>query len=223
VEISVRDTGIGIRPELLPYIFDRFRQADSSTTRQHGGLGLGLSIARQLVELHEGSIQAASAGEGQGSTFTVRLPNAKCLSALSPDESDDADGGSHDLSGVDVLLVEDEPSSRAATALLLRQHGANVREADSANAAREAIAIRRPQLLIADVGLPGEDGYMMLQDLRRWEQENLTPRIPAVAVTAFASTDDRKKAITSGFDDHLPKPLDPDRFVVTVAKLLHRA
>jgi PAS domain S-box-containing protein len=223
VEISVRDTGIGIRSEFLPYIFDRFRQADSSTTRQHGGLGLGLSIARQLVELHEGSIEAASAGEGQGSTFTVRLPNAKRLSALSPDESDDADGGSHDLSGVDVLLVEDEPSSRAATALLLRQHGASVREADSANAAREAIAIRRPQLLIADVGLPGEDGYVMLQHLRRSEQENLILRIPAVAVTAFASTDDRKKAIASGFDDHLPKPLDPDSFVVTIAKLLHRA
>jgi two-component system CheB/CheR fusion protein len=223
VEISVQDTGLGIRPELLPYIFDRFRQADSSTTRQHGGLGLGLSIARQLVELHEGRIEAASAGEGQGSTFTVRLPNAKRLSALSPDESDDADGGSYDLSGVDVLLVEDEPSSRAASALLLRQHGANVREADSAKAAREAIAIRRPQLLIADVGLPGEDGYMMLQDLRRSEQENLVLRIPAMAVTAFASTDDRKKAIASGFDDHLPKPLDPDSFVVTIAKLLHRA
>ncbi|MFL6604958.1 MAG: chemotaxis protein CheB [Steroidobacteraceae bacterium] len=223
VEISVADTGIGIRPEFLPYIFERFRQADSSTTRQHGGLGLGLSIARQLVELHEGSIEAASDGEGHGSTFTVRLPNAKRLSALSPDESDDAEGGTHDMSGIDVLLVEDEPATRAATALLLRQHGANVREADSANAAREAIAIRRPQLLIADVGLPGEDGYMMLEELRRSEQQNLTPRIPAVAVTAFASSDDRKKAMASGFDEHLPKPLAPDRFVATVAKLLHRA
>jgi CheY-like chemotaxis protein/anti-sigma regulatory factor (Ser/Thr protein kinase) len=220
VEIVIADSGIGIRPEFLPYIFERFRQADSSTTRQHSGLGLGLSIASQLVELHGGTIVADSEGEGRGATFTVRLPDLKRLSDSIRDEPENVEGIPHDLSGIDILLVEDEASSRTATAMLLRQHGAQVREADSAAAAREAFAIRRPDLFVSDVGLAGEDGYMMIRELRRQELKEKLARVPAVAVTAFASAEDRRRALAAGFDDHLPKPLNPEQFVATLARLM---
>jgi CheY-like chemotaxis protein/anti-sigma regulatory factor (Ser/Thr protein kinase) len=220
IEITVRDTGIGIRAELLPFIFERFRQADSSTTRQHGGLGLGLAIANQLVQLHGGDITAASEGEGRGSLFIVRLPNLRRLPAFHRDDPLVAGSEPRDLTGCDVLLVEDQESTREATAMLLQQAGAQVRAVDSAAAAREAFAIRPPQLVIADVGLAGEDGYMLIRALRRMEVEKSSTPVVAVAVTAFAAPEDRKRALAAGFDDHVPKPLDPERFIVVLANLL---
>jgi two-component system CheB/CheR fusion protein len=220
IEIVVQDSGIGIRPEFLPHVFDRFRQADSSTTRQHSGLGLGLSIARQLVELHGGTICASSEGDGRGARFTVRLPHLeRSAESLEPDQYDRI-VETRGLSGIDIVLVEDDAGTRQATLVLLRQHGALVREADSAAAARDAMRIRRPDLLVADVGLAGEDGYMLVRELRQWEQERTLVPIAAVAVTAFASADDRKKALAAGFDDHLPKPLNPDRFIATLMGLM---
>jgi CheY-like chemotaxis protein/anti-sigma regulatory factor (Ser/Thr protein kinase) len=222
VEIEVRDTGIGISAELLPFIFERFRQADSSTTRQHGGLGLGLAIASQLVQLHGGLIGAESEGEGRGSLFTVRLPNLRRLPEYHHDPLA-ARPEAGDLTGIDVLLVEDLQSSREATTMLLQQAGAQVRAVDSAAAAREAFNIRTPKLLIADIGLAGEDGYMFIRTLRRMERERNTGRVVAVAVTAFAALEDRKRALAAGFDDHIPKPIDPERFSVALANLLRRS
>jgi two-component system CheB/CheR fusion protein len=220
IEIIVEDTGIGIRAEFLPHVFDRFRQADSSTTRQHSGLGLGLSIAKQLVELHGGTISAASEGEGRGAKFTVRLPRLE--RSAEPLELDPNEGvvESRGLSGTDIVLVEDDPGTRQATVALLRGQGAQVREAESAAAARDALGIRQPDLLIADVGLAGEDGYMLIRELRQWEQQRKLAPVPAVAVTAFASAEDRNKALAAGFDDHIPKPLNPERFIASLVRLL---
>ncbi len=202
-----RDTGIGIRAELLPFIFERFRQADSSTTRQHGGLGLGLAIASQLVQLHGGIITAESDGDGRGSLFTVRLPNLRRLPKFHWDDPLAPQSEAGDLTGFDVLLVEDQESTREATTLLLQEAGAQVRAVDSAAAAREAVAIRQPRLVIADIGLAGEDGYMLIRALRQMERERNIGRVVAVAVTAFAGLEDRKRAL--GFDDHLPKAHRP--------------
>jgi len=223
IEIVVQDSGIGIRPEFLPHVFDRFRQADSGTTRQHSGLGLGLSIAKQLVELHGGTISASSQGEGRGARFTVRLPHLE--GPVEPSQSDGSDRvvQARDLSGIDILLVEDDPGTRQATSMLLRQHGGQVREVDSAAAAREALRIRQPNLLVADVGLAGEDGYMLIREVRRWEQEEKRVSVRAVAVTAFASAEDRRKALAAGFDDHIPKPLNPERFIAALARLMNRS
>jgi PAS domain S-box-containing protein len=220
IEISVRDNGIGIRAELLPLIFERFRQADSSTTRQHGGLGLGLAIASQLVQLHGGIITAESDGEGRGSLFTVRLPNLRRLPKFHWDDPLASQSEAGNLTGFDVLLVEDQQSTREATTLLLQQAGAQVRAVDSAAAAREAFAIRQPKLVIADVGLAGEDGYMLIRALRQMERERNIGRVVAVAVTAFAGLEDRRRAFAAGFDDHVPKPIDPEHFIVVLASLL---
>jgi two-component system CheB/CheR fusion protein len=222
VEIAVADNGIGIRAELLPFVFDRFRQADSSTTRLHGGLGLGLSIANQLVQLHSGTITATSAGAGRGSVFVVRFPHLKRLSEASQDDRLGVAPESLDLTGIEILLVEDQAATREATALLLQRAGAQVRAVDSAVAAREAFSNRTPQLVIADIGLAGEDGYMLMQALRRMEKDHNSEPVPAVAVTAFARLEDRRRALAAGFNEHLPKPLDPERFLATLAQLLKR-
>jgi CheY-like chemotaxis protein/anti-sigma regulatory factor (Ser/Thr protein kinase) len=221
IEIVVQDSGIGIRPEFLPHVFDRFRQADSSTTRQHSGLGLGLSIAKQLVELHGGTISASSEGEGCGASFTVRLPHLERSAQPLQSDRNDHLVETKGLSGIDILLVEDDGGTRHATSILLRQHGAHLREADSAPAAREALGIRHPDLLVADVGLAGEDGYMLIREVRQWEQERKLTPVCAVAVTAFASAEDRKKALAAGFDEHIPKPLNPERFIATLVRLMH--
>jgi signal transduction histidine kinase/CheY-like chemotaxis protein len=221
IEIVVQDSGIGIRPEFIPHVFDRFRQADSSTTRQHSGLGLGLSIARQLVELHGGTISASSEGEGRGASFTVRLPHLERSAQPLQSDRNEPFVETKGLFGIDILLVEDDAGTRQATSILLRQQGGHVREADSAPAARDALRIRHPQLLVADVGLAGEDGYMLIREVRRWEQERKLTPVCAVAVTAFASAEDRKKAMAAGFDDHIPKPLNPERFIATLVRLMH--
>jgi CheY-like chemotaxis protein len=217
VEIIVRDSGIGIRPEFLPHVFDRFRQAETVTTRQHTGLGLGLAIARQLVELHGGSIRAESDGEGLGATFIVSLPLAgSSESTIEPrvEREDYVDA----LREVEVLLVEDEGATGLAEQRFLQAAGANVRVAATASEAREAYSLRRPDVIVSDVGLPGEDGYVLIRSIRALEhQENLRP-VPAIAVTAFARDEDRGRALAAGFDEHVAKPIDPGRLIRVLAQ-----
>jgi CheY-like chemotaxis protein/anti-sigma regulatory factor (Ser/Thr protein kinase) len=218
VEIEVIDTGVGIRPDFLPYVFDRFRQADAGASREYAGLGLGLAIAKQLVELHGGTISARSEGEGRGATFTVYLPLERRYPATQDGErpiTPEPD----DLHGIEVLLVEDETMARQATQRLLEQAGAQVRAVNSGAFAHEAFEIRRPDVIVADIGMPGEDGYALLTALRRTEQEQRTARVPAVAVTAFARTEDRQRALASGFDEHLPKPVDPEQLIAALRRL----
>ena len=212
-EVVVRDSGIGIKPEFLGHVFERFRQGEIVTSRQHTGLGLGLAIARQLVEMHRGTITADSAGEGKGATFTVSIP----LSMDSHGNDAAQAGGDFPLvgilKGVDILLVEDERATGEAEQRFLEAAGAHVRSTDSAAAAREVFALRRPDLIVCDVGLPGEDGYTFMRSLRAQEQEAGTAPVPAVAVTAFARDADRRQALAAGFNEHLPKPLDPARLL----------
>jgi two-component system, chemotaxis family, CheB/CheR fusion protein len=219
VEIEVRDTGIGIREEFLPHVFDRFRQAEQGASRRFAGLGLGLAIAKQLIELQGGTIAAQSEGEGRGATFTIYLPLERRTDSASEAENTSR-GELGSLRGADLLLVEDEAAARGATHLLLEQRGATVRSAQSAAQAREALAARRPDAIIADIGMPNEDGYAFLTVLRRFEQQQGLPPVPAVAVTAFARAEDRDRALTAGFNERLSKPVDPDKLVAVLAQLI---
>jgi two-component system CheB/CheR fusion protein len=221
VEIKVTDTGIGIRTEFLAHVFDRFRQAEAGTARSHGGLGLGLAIAKQLVELHRGTIEAESAGEGHGTTFTVRLPlpvRSGSAEDLTAETNDFGEG----LRGTHILLVEDEASARDTTRRLLLQYGARVVAVESAAAAGDAIAIERPDVIVSDIGLPGVDGYQLLKSIRSRSAAD-GGRVPALALTAFARSEDRQMALSAGFDEHLPKPVDPDRLLATVARLVRKS
>jgi len=219
VEIEVRDTGIGISPDFLPHVFDRFRQADQGATRRFAGLGLGLAIAKQLVELQHGTITAQSEGQGRGATFTVYLPLEKQANA--PEGAlDDRPKESTTLRGAQVLLIEDDDAARGATEALLKQYGANVRSVESAARARAVLAEWRPDAIVADIGMPHEDGYAFLAARRRLEQQQNLPRIPAVAVTAFARPEDRDRAIAAGFDHHLPKPLDGEKLAAALGQLI---
>ena len=219
VQIVVRDNGIGIRPDFLPLVFDRFKQAEAVTSRQHTGLGLGLAIARELVELHGGSISAHSEGEGRGSAFTVRLPLAR-RQELPVADGDAAAGGDAKLAGMQVLIVEDESAAAEAMWQFLEAAGARVRIATSAASAREALALRHPNVVVCDIGLPGEDGYQLLASIRKREGEGHTPRVGAVAVTAFARDDDRRHALEAGFDEHVPKPVDPGQLIDVLTKVV---
>jgi PAS domain S-box-containing protein len=217
-EIEVRDTGMGISQDFLPHVFDRFRQADHGPTRRFTGLGLGIAIARQLVELQRGTITAQSEGEGRGATFTIRLPLERRSAARQ-----EVPGNTHaefpTLRGAQLLVVEDDAAARCATQFLLEQHGATVRSVDSAERAYEALAGWRPDVIIADIGMPGQDGYALLETLRRSEKLKGLARIPAVAVTAFARLEDRERALAVGFDCHLAKPLDPEKLIAALTQL----
>jgi CheY-like chemotaxis protein len=224
VEIEVKDTGVGIRPEFLQQVFDRFRQADAGATRRYAGLGLGLAIAKQLVELHGGTITARSDGPGCGATFTVYLPlqrregiSVGQQAALSEPHQ------SADLTGIEVVLVEDDKSSREATELLLRKAGAEVRAVESAAQARQAYAARLPDIIVSDVGMADEDGYALVESVRRLEKGAGAQRVPAIALTAFARTQDRLRALTAGFDEHLHKPVKPEQLIAVVIKLVRRS
>ena len=226
VEISVADTGVGIRPPLLAQVFDRFWQADSSTTRRYGGLGLGLSIVKHLVELHGGTVEARSEGEGRGATFILHLPVA-ALHAVELGERLPAgtvpalvDYLIADLSGLRILVVDDEADARALIGRVLRDCGAEVVAADSAAAALALVARERPALVVTDIGLPGMDGYGLLAALRRHDGG---AAIPAIALTAFARTEDRMRALRAGFRLHLAKPVEPAELVATVASVAGRA
>ena len=221
VEIAISDTGVGISPEFLPFVFEPFRQGDARFDRGHGGLGLGLAIAKQLVELHGGTIAAASAGRAQGATFTVRLPRVTDreseLLAVTADRSrlvPHAQPAPASLAGVDVLLVDDEADTLMMFKEALEAAGAVVRAVSTGpDALREAVQ-RRPDLLVTDLGLPGMDGYELLRTLRG---HNSHPVFPAVAVSAYARLDDRSRALAAGFQSHVSKPIDPAALVRALA------
>jgi len=226
IEISVADTGVGIRPEFVPYVFDRFRQADASTTRRHGGLGLGLSIVKHLVELHGGSVRAASPGEGQGATFSVQLPVIVVHRSQQQDRQHPsapppvaAAFGALDLSGVRVLVVDDEPDARELIQQVLVDCDATVITAGSADEALLLLEQQRVDVLLSDIGMPEVDGYEFLRRLRALERER-GGRVPAVALTAFARSEDRTRALRAGFLVHIAKPVDPSELVATVASVL---
>ena len=221
------DTGIGIQPDFLPFVFDRFRQSDASTTRSHGGLGLGLSISRHLVEMHGGTISATSEGEGKGATFTVLLPlelprrshprgqrGGNTRRRAGPVAGVDAAG----LANVRVLVVDDETDSRRVVVRLLTRAGARVREADCATVVTGILAEWPANVLISDIAMPGEDGYGLIRRLRASPDVTLR-RLPAMALTAFARPEDREKSLAAGFQMHLPKPFDPAALISAVTSL----
>ena len=218
--IRVTDTGIGIPDAFLRYVFDRFRQADSSTTRKHGGLGLGLSIVRHLVELHGGTVAAESEGEGRGATFIVTLP-LSCRSEA-PELHPEVRPGRHQatpagpgLHGLRVLLVDDEPDARDVVSAALEELGAKVDSVPSAADALASLHRRGADVLVADIGMPEEDGYSLIHKIR--ELEGALGRLPAIALTAYAGDADRLRALEAGFQIHLPKPIDPGALAEAVA------
>jgi len=221
VDVTVSDNGVGIRPEFLPHIFERFRQADAGTTRERGGLGLGLAIARQLVETHGGTIRGTSEGTGKGATFVVLLPRlAAHLDGADTAERDvPADAPvSSDLQGVTVLAVDDDADALAMVRDILESSGARVATAASADAALQALSATSPDVLVSDLGMPDVDGFALIESVRR----NGDPRIrdlPALALTAYARPADRIRALRSGFQLHLAKPVDPPALVAAVLGL----
>jgi hypothetical protein len=226
-EVKVEDTGQGIGAEFLPHVFDRFRQADGSTTRRHGGLGLGLAIARHLVELHGGAISVDSEGEGRGASFTVRLPLAEADSAGAGPEHAPGGGVSPPtrpaaLKGLRVLVVEDETDTRELIAYALTAAGAEVKTAARAQEALDTMEEWTPDVLVSDIGMPGVDGYAFIGEVRRREADS-GGRLPAVALTAYAGVEDQRRAVAAGFQTHLAKPLDPAEMVAVVAKLAGRS
>jgi len=228
VELIVSDNGIGISDQFLPHVFERFRQADSSRTRAHGGLGLGLAIVRHLVELHGGTVTAESAGEGQGAKFTVRLPLAVASQRLVSKKESQAYQATADavesksevtsLDGLRVLLVDDEPDTLEILRVMLKQFGANVRGVTSTSAALETFLEWKPDVLVSDLGMPGEDGLNLIERVRA-----LTPEqgcnIPAAALTAHVRDDDRVHALAAGYQTHIKKPVDPGQLAAAVASL----
>ena len=223
VELTVTDSGQGIAPAFLPELFQRFRQADSSSRRAHGGLGIGLAIVRTLVELHGGSVEAASRGEGQGATFTVRLPILERQSVLCPGQRRRGVGTDHaGLDGLHVLIVEDDPDTATVLAELVAENGAEARTAASVAEALDVLGRWRVDLLLSDLGMPGEDGYALIEKVRRQESAQGAKALPAVAITAYARKEDRESALAAGFDTHVAKPLDPEELLATLAEVAGR-
>jgi CheY-like chemotaxis protein len=222
VEISVADSGAGIRPEFLPYVFDRFRQADGSTTRKHGGLGLGLAIVRHLVELHGGFARAESGGEGKGSKFTITLPLMLAAEGqLGPSETAEKTIGARamaSLDGLRVLIVDDELDARELVTIMLERGGAQMKSACCSDDGIEIIQTWRPHVLIADIGMPDEDGYGFIKRVRELTEEQ-GGRTPAVALTAYARAEDRLRALSAGYQMHLSKPVNRVELSAVVAKL----
>jgi PAS domain S-box-containing protein len=218
-EISVADTGLGIKAEFLPHVFDRFRQADSSSSRRHGGLGLGLAIVRHLVELHGGSVAVASEGHKRGSTFSIALPLARDADVLeAPATREGESNGAPDLSGLRVVVVDDEPDARDLLKVILENCGAETRVLESARQAFDAIRAEPPDLLLSDIGLPGEDGYWLIRQVRALGA-NAGGETPAIALTAYASEQDRARALAAGFHEHFAKPVEPEALLAAVAEI----
>ncbi|BAZ13033.1 multi-sensor hybrid histidine kinase [Calothrix sp. NIES-4071] len=223
IQIAVSDTGKGITPDFLPYVFDYFRQADNSTTRKSGGLGLGLAIVRQLVELHHGSVQVYSAGEGQGATFTVKLPAYQVEQILSESNIATASNISISLFGVKILVVDDEVDTRELLQLILQQSGATVFVASNAIEVLSIIEQVQPDILLSDIAMPQTDGYKLIRQIREMapaQSQYKCNLIPAIALTAYASDSDEEKARAAGFQLHLAKPIEPDDLINAIAKLL---
>ena len=214
--LSVSDRGVGIPPAFLPYVFDRFRQADSTITRTHGGLGVGLAIVRHVVEMHGGMVEAFSEGENRGATFTVRMPLDPSAAAAARAAAPEQARRPHDIAGLSVVLVDDQPDALEMTRLLLETRGAHVRTAPSARHALQALRDARPDVLVADIGMPGEDGYWLVEQMRA---DPALAELPAIALTAYARPEDRARSLASGFQAHLTKPLDAEDLTAAVASL----
>lgn len=225
LEISLTDTGRGIDPDFLPHVFDRFRQADASSTREHRGLGLGLAIVKNLVELHGGSVRAKSPGINKGSTFTIALPMVTADTDPARRHPRSATGenfdGKLDLHDVRVLAVDDEADARELIKRILAGCGAWVETAESGSAALDCLRTARPHVLVMDIGMPQEDGYAAMKKIRQLSREE-GGEVPAIALTAFARSEDRRRAILSGFQMHLAKPMEPAELIAMVASLAGR-
>ncbi|CAN5614932.1 hypothetical protein BH09VER1_BH09VER1_22070 [soil metagenome] len=230
LEITVQDTGEGIKPSFLPLVFDRFHQADPSSTRRHGGLGLGLAIVKQLTELHGGTVSASSPGAGLGATFVVRLPVASAISKSETNESrkrhrSDAlpsIPNTPSLRGISVLLVDDEPDARALVKRILEDFEATVETAASARDAVTFFLNGAPTVLVSDIGMPGEDGHELIRQIRKIEEAQ-GGHVPALALTAYARSEDKKLALASGFQMHVAKPVEPHELILAVASLARAA
>jgi len=231
VLITVSDTGKGIAAEFLPYVFDRFRQADSSITRLHGGLGLGLAIVRQLVDLHGGSVEAQSPGEGQGATFSLKLPviiaHGSGRFALNAEEANASSaalqggfGSLPSLEGLGVLVVDDDPDARDLLKAILEERKAQVTTVASAAEAYETIEWLRPDVIISDIGMPSEDGYSLIRNVRLKEARDRQGWKPAIALTAHARVEDRLRALSAGYQAHVAKPVEPAELVAVIASLV---
>jgi CheY-like chemotaxis protein/anti-sigma regulatory factor (Ser/Thr protein kinase) len=230
-EITVSDTGLGISSDFLPFVFDRFRQHDSTTTRSYGGLGLGLAIVRQLVELHGGTVTVVSPGIGQGTTFTVTLP--AMIIPQPPSDQEPLNSivetkprvdASPTLEGLQILVVDDEADALELLSTILQNNGAEVIAVASVKQALtiiETATDRSPDVLVSDIGMPDEDGYSLIRKLRELEAQR-GGKLPAIALTAYAASDDRRQALLAGFQMHLTKPVDAAELVAVVASLTGR-
>ena len=228
IEIAVADAGRGISAEFLPHVFERFRQADASSSRSQGGVGLGLAIVKQLIELHGGSVEAASEGEGKGATFTVRLPVAttrrepgreSTTGPLASPRGVSAEFVPVSLLGLRVAVVEDEADTREMIEHLLRLCEAEVRTAASAAEGLELVRTWRPDLLISDIGMPNRDGFAFIRDVRALPREQ-GGAVPAIALTGYAGVEDRVRVLATGFQMHVAKPVEPEEFVAVVASVV---
>ncbi|MHC5745055.1 MAG: hybrid sensor histidine kinase/response regulator [Nostoc sp.] len=217
-QITVSDTGRGISGDFLPYVFDYFRQADGTTTRKFGGLGLGLAIVRHLVELHGGTIQAASPGEGQGAVFTVKFPLITA-SKLNKVNTADRDRSDLNLNGLQTLLVDDDKDSREFIAFVLEQYGAQVTEVDSAHDALNILMQTKFDLLISDIGMPDMDGYTLIRQIRK-QSPDRGREIPAIALTAYAGESDRQQALAAGFQQHISKPIELEVLIQAILTIV---
>jgi CheY-like chemotaxis protein/anti-sigma regulatory factor (Ser/Thr protein kinase) len=217
-EVEVRDTGIGIDEDFLPRVFERFRQAESPLTRSHRGLGLGLAIVRHLTELLGGTVSAASEGDGKGATFILRIPLAAQLTP-SVANVESARAVNSKLNGLRVLLVEDESDARDLLTFTLRVSGAEVQAVESVQQALVDLQSFKPDVLLSDIGLPIESGYDLIEKVRALP--SATSRIPAVALTAFATEKDRQRALASGFQMHLSKPVEPRALIQAIDELVN--
>jgi PAS domain S-box-containing protein len=224
--VTVSDTGKGISPDFLPYVFDRFRQSDASSARRYGGLGLGLSLVKYLVELHGGTIEAASEGEGQGTTFKVTLPVRAVATPIGEAEGAPvAVKSPGELAGVRALVVDDEDDARELLKSALEHYGADVIAVNSAAEAYTLITAtppqERPDVMVTDIGMPDEDGYSLIRRVREWE-DGLSAYIPAVALTGYGRVEDRMRALKAGFQMHVAKPVDPDELAIVITSLVRR-
>jgi signal transduction histidine kinase len=227
-EVVVRDTGCGIAPDFLPYVFDRFRQGEAGTTRQHGGLGLGLAVVRHLVELHGGRVGVESAGPDQGAVFSVTLPlldqpghTAAGAQPAAVPRTAPSSQTPRRLDGVRVLVVDDDPEARELFVVVAESLGAEIRIAPSARDAVEILSVWRPDALLSDIEMPLDDGYALMRQLRHVDEAHTAP-IAAIAVTAHSRPQDRLRALAAGFNWHLPKPVDPSELVAVLASLTGR-
>jgi CheY-like chemotaxis protein len=216
--VSVHDTGVGFTPDVAARLFERFRQGDSSSTRQYGGLGLGLGIVRHLVELHGGIVTASSKGEHRGSTFEVRLPLRIADTDVGDVEEPDDDAPS--LRGVTVLVVDDDPQTRDFVQTALEHYGACVVTASTAREARDRFQRQPPDVLVSDLVMPGEDGLQLIRQIRALDETH-GGRTPAAALTGLARTEDRRRALNAGYQMHVAKPIDPYELASSVEQLVH--